>query len=102
MNSPFHYSPSPDLLRAYSEMLQWDIMRHPPFRDEIEKGKMFGILLVKDADGVVSSLAAFSGQIADSFHWQGFVPPIFDYLDEDGYFKVHEGRSLLSIASYPK
>lgn len=90
MNSPFHYSPSPDLLRAYSEMFQWDIMRHPPFRDEIEKGKMFGILLVKDADGVVSSLAAFSGQIADSFHWQGFVPPIFDYLDEDGYFKVHE------------
>lgn len=39
---------------------------------------------------------AFSGQIGGSFDWPGFVPAVFDYLDEDGYFKTHE-REISAI-----
>ena len=37
-------------------------------------------------------LMAFSGQIADRASWPGFVPPVFDYLQPDGYFKQEEAR----------
>src|SRR3712207_9539407 len=25
-------------------------------------------------------------------YWEGFVPPVFDYLQPDGYFKLHEAE----------
>ncbi len=49
-------------------------------------GKMFGILVVKNACGEIGYLRGFSGKIADSNHLPGFVPPVFDLLSENEFF----------------
>lgn len=55
-------------------------------------GKMFGVLVVQRPDGVIGYLAAFSGKLMDSNHHEGFVPPVFDLLDRDGFFKKGEAQ----------
>ena len=55
-------------------------------------GKMFGVLVVQDAQGQTGFLAAFSGKLADSNHHGGFVPPVFDILEENGFFKIGEAK----------
>lgn len=55
-------------------------------------GKMFGVLVVEDADGNLGYLAAFSGKLANSNQYERFVPPIFDMLDEQGHFKTQERK----------
>lgn len=51
-------------------------------------GKMFGVLLVKNKQGEVGYLSAFSGKIAGSNHLPKFVPPVFDSLVEGGFFRT--------------
>lgn len=51
-------------------------------------GKMFGVLVVQTQQGHLGYLSAFSGKIADSNHHEGFVPPIFDMLEPNGFFKI--------------
>jgi len=46
--------------------------------DRPEGGKMFGVLLVRGADGRVGALKAFSGQVGGTWTVPGFVPPVFD------------------------
>ena len=38
------------------------------WRDELMAGKMLGVLVVKDSDGTLGYLAAYSGNLA---HWRG-------------------------------
>jgi tRNA pseudouridine32 synthase/23S rRNA pseudouridine746 synthase len=59
---------------------------------ELAKGKMFGVLVVEKADGNIGFLAAYSGLLANRNDWPYFVPPIFDFLQPDGYFKQEEAR----------
>jgi len=88
MNNPFDYIPSEQMLqeqlrlRAYIENM---CAREESFRNDVVKGKMFGILITDK-----EVLWAFSGQIGGSFNWHRFVPAVYDYLDETGYFKTHE------------
>ena len=49
---------------------------------------MFGILVT--TDGIV--LKAYSGQICGRSDWDGYVPPVYDYLQPQGYFKRHEAE----------
>ncbi|NRB24028.1 RluA family pseudouridine synthase [Shewanella sp.] len=49
-------------------------------------GKMFGVLLVKNQQGELGYLSAFSGKIADQNLLPHFVPPVFDMLAKDGFF----------------
>lgn len=49
-------------------------------------GKMFGILVVKDAAGKLGYLSAFSGKLAGSNDHPKFVPPVFDMLVENSFF----------------
>ena len=56
------------------------------------KGKMFGVLVVKDSCGEPGFLAAFSGLLAGSNNVPGFVPPVFDLQSPTGYFKQEEGE----------
>ena len=49
-------------------------------------GKMFGVLVVENSFGEIGYLAAFSGKIANSNTHNFFVPPVFDMLDENGFF----------------
>ena len=53
-------------------------------------GKMFGVLVVQNQVGEIGYLAAFSGKLADSNEHQHFVPPVFDMLKQDGFFKQEE------------
>jgi tRNA pseudouridine32 synthase/23S rRNA pseudouridine746 synthase len=49
-------------------------------------GKMFGVLLVKNAAEELGFISAFSGKLAEKNHIHGFVPPVFDLLTEDSFF----------------
>ena len=89
MNNPFYYTPDTLTMSAAEEVKRL-IATHEEWRDEVAKGKMFGVLVVEDATGRMGFLAAFSGQIGGREDWEGFVPAVFDYLQEDGYFKTEE------------
>lgn len=58
---------------------------------------MFGVLVVKDAQDKVTYLAAYSGKLADGNHLPGFVPPVFDLLKKDGFYKI--GESAIDAVS---
>ena len=48
-------------------------------------GKMFGVLVVRNADDQLGYLSAFSGKMAGGNHHEGFVPPVFDSLTENSF-----------------
>lgn len=81
-NNPFDYEPDA-LCRAAVKLLQAVLPIEP-----IE-GKMYGVLIV-ERNGEIGYLQAYSGQIADE--GEDFVPAVFDYLQPDGYFKIHEAE----------
>lgn len=51
-------------------------------------GKMFGVLVVEDEEGVLGYLAAFSGKLAGGNHHPRFVPPVYDSLFEGSFLNV--------------
>lgn len=57
-------------------------------------GKMFGVLVVVDPLGQIGFLAAFSGKLGESNHHKGFVPPVYDVLDNEGF--LHAGMLTLT------
>ena len=75
-------------LRPYITDVLAHIEMHAEWHDEVSQGKMFGILIT--TDGRV--LKAYSGQICGRSDWEGYVPPIYDYLQPQGYFKRHEAE----------
>ena len=91
MNNPFHYEPHPICLEAAEEVRK-HLCEHPEWSDEIQAGKMFGVLVCEDEKGQLGFLAAYSGQIGGCEDWPWFVPAVFDYLQPDGYFKQEEAR----------
>ena len=58
-------------------------------------GKMFGVLVVENSAKEIGFLAAFSGKLAEQNHIPYFVPPVFDMLDENGFYK--NGEAELNI-----
>jgi len=98
---PFYYEPHPLCLLASKE-LQNHLENQKDWKhdfglnkaDEDSSGKMFGVLLVQNKEGEIGYLAAFSGKLAGANHHSKFVPPIFDMLTEEGFFK--QGQIELS------
>ena len=88
---PFHYTPHPLCVRA-TEEVQAYLQSRPEWHEELQHGKMFGVLIVRDTQGNIGYLAAFSGNLAGSNHHPFFVPPVYDLLDPNGYFKQEEAR----------
>ena len=86
MNNPFDYEPHPLCIQICKE-LQTYLENKKEWREEIDRGKMFGILIVEGG-----YLATYSGQIGGRSDWDDFVPAVFDYLQPDGYFKTHEAE----------
>jgi tRNA pseudouridine32 synthase/23S rRNA pseudouridine746 synthase len=82
---PFRYEPHP-LCRIAVEELQARIRALLPPGE----GKMFGVLVVRDGAGALGYLAAFSGLLAGRSLQTGFVPPVYDLTDPDGFFKREE------------
>lgn len=71
-------------------------------------GKMFGVLVVEDAEGRLGYLSAFSGKLANSNNHARFVPPVFDMLTENSFF-LHEemvlnemNRSIEALETHPE
>lgn len=93
---PFHYTPHP-LTRIAADEVRSYLSTRLDWQDEIGKGKMFGVLIVKTSDGSIGYLAAFSGNLAGSNMHDFFVPPVYDLLNPDGYFRKEEsGISALN------
>ena len=91
MNNPFFYQPHPLCLAAVQEVQQ-EIEQHEDWKDEVDGGKMFGVLVAEDAKGRKIILKAYSGQILGRSDWEGWVPAVFDYLQPDGHFKRGEAH----------
>lgn len=96
MNNPLDYQPHP-LCIAVCKELQTYLSKREDWREEIDKGKMFGVLIVENANpepgaAEIGYLAAYSGQIGGRSDWDDFVPAVFDYLQPDGHFKTHEAE----------
>lgn len=111
MNNPFDYVPARECDEAFRELCgrieALKTSTRPDdvnFMRELEAGKMLGVLISTDADGVRHTLYAFSGQLGHGgFHFPGFVGPVFDYLQPDGHFKTHEqdiSRQNLDISRF--
>lgn len=88
MNYPFCYEPDALSMLAV-EGVKLFILSHADWLPVLQEGKMFGILVV-ERDGDLGYLAAYSGQIDILEDDDFFVPPVFDYLQPDGYFKQEE------------
>jgi tRNA pseudouridine32 synthase/23S rRNA pseudouridine746 synthase len=92
---PFHYEPHA-LARMAAAQLQNFITAQNWFAAENAQqdvGKMFGVLVVQDTAGNLGFIAAFSGKLVNSNLHSGFVPPLYDMLDEQGYF-ITESKKL--------
>lgn len=88
---PFHYTPHP-LTRIAADEVRSYLSTRLDWQDEIGKGKMFGVLIVRTSDGGIGYLAAFSGNLAGSNMHDFFVPPVYDLLNPDGYFRKEESE----------
>ncbi|WP_298131408.1 RluA family pseudouridine synthase [uncultured Bacteroides sp.] len=86
---PFCYTPHPLCVRA-AEEVQHYLEEQKEWQEELEQGKMFGVLVVQTADGEVGYLAAFSGILAGKNHHPYFVPPVYDLLQPQGFFRIEE------------
>ena len=98
MNSPFDYIPDAACDEAFRELTLriGELKASASPEDislcrELEAGKMLGVLIAEDEEGVRHTLYAFSGQLGDvGFRHRDFVGPVFDYLQPDGHFKTKE------------
>ena len=90
-NNPFYYSPHRLCMIAADEV-RANMLSGEAVAAEAAKGKMFGVLVVRDKEGDVGYLVAFSGLFMGSNDVDGFVPPVFDLQNPDGYFKREEAE----------
>jgi tRNA pseudouridine32 synthase/23S rRNA pseudouridine746 synthase len=94
---PFYYDVHP-LARHAAQLLQQRLSAedfgHDFGLDRQERlgaiGKMFGVLVVQNSVGALGYLAAFSGKLGNSNEHKGFVPPVFDLLEAQGFFRREE------------
>lgn len=91
---PFAYEPHPLCQLAASEVQAY-IAGHAEIREDADRGKMFGVLVVDTGEGL-AYLAAYSGLLAGRNDWPYFVPPVFDAQQPDGYFKTREREISLT------
>ena len=83
---PFCYEPHPLALMAVEQVKRYVTSRED-WADELDAGKMLGVLVAQDGNGRLGYLAAFSGNLAGSIRHDFFVPPVYDLLDPQGEFK---------------
>lgn len=97
---PFNYTPHPLCQLAADEVMCY-INTHPEWHDELQQGKMFGVLVVKNAMGQLGFLAAFSGLLNKQNSLPYFVPAVYDMLNPNGHFKTEE-RAISLINAHIK
>lgn len=112
---PFYYQPHP-LCRLAAKQLQHLLVTQNQWQHNFGLsddpnniiGKMFGVLLVKNAQGEIGFISAFSGKLAEQTHIPGFVPPVFDLLAADSFFLSeqvaihHLNEEIKTLENTPK
>lgn len=100
---PFHYTPHPLCVLAAEEVKEY-IASRKEWQEELALGKMFGVLVVQETGKAMNEttrketdegyrigyLAAFSGNLAGKNLHTYFVPPVYDLLQPQGFFKIEE------------
>jgi tRNA pseudouridine32 synthase/23S rRNA pseudouridine746 synthase len=84
---PFSYEPHPLTELAANELQE--ILRCAKIRNEIS-GKMYGVLVVRNQKGELGYLCSFSGQDYEGEPPVNFVPPIYNRLEVEGFYKKGE------------
>jgi tRNA pseudouridine32 synthase / 23S rRNA pseudouridine746 synthase len=79
-------TPHPLAMRAAEAL--WAALAAAPPREA--GGKMFGVLVVADAEGRVGYTCAFSGMLDGDWRRPGFVPPPFDAAMRDSFWPAGE------------
>ena len=91
LNDPLDYLPHPLCKAAAAEVFRY-LHAQTGWAAELEAGKMFGVLIVRDNGGRIGFLAAFSGNLDCRNDHDYFVPPVYDMLEPDGFFRRGEAR----------
>lgn len=100
---PFQYTPHPLCVLAAEEVKEY-IASRKEWQKELTLGKMFGVLVVQETEKAtdevtkqetneenrIGYLAAFSGNLAGKNLHVYFVPPVYDLLQPQGFFKMEE------------
>ena len=86
---PFCYTPHPLCILAAKEVQSY-LTRQTAWKDELRQGKMFGVLIVQTEHGETGYLAVFSGILAGKNLHPFFVPPVYNLLQPQGFFKIEE------------
>lgn len=92
---PFYYEPHPLCVLAAKSLQQEIVAQDYPLNsvdESSDNGKMLGVLLVKNRQGEVGYLSAFSGQGVGHNNGPKFVPPVFDIFDEKGFFLIGQAE----------
>jgi len=93
-NYPFNYQPHEISVIAAKELqiyIQENIEKLHLF-DEI--GKMFGVLIVENQEGELGYLSAFSGKLGGKNDYEHFVPPVYDMLTSQGFYREEEQKIM--------
>ncbi|MCF0167847.1 MAG: hypothetical protein HUJ93_04275 [Bacteroidales bacterium] len=90
LNDPLRYWPHP-LSQKAADIARQSIEKLPDeIRCAFAQGKMLGVLIIRDSGGRIGFLKGFSGIVAGKSNIEGFVPPIIDLTDANGFFKKGE------------
>ena len=92
--SPFNNKPHPLAVRA-SKQLQEKLNSQADWQhnfNELDGGKMFGVLVVRDAQDRVGYLSAFSGMLDKNWVLPNFVPPVFNQAMLDTFLPTGEAQ----------
>lgn len=90
MNNPFSYEPHPLCIEACRE-LQNELSQRNDWREEIDRGKMFGVLIVEADNCKIGYLRAYSGQIGGKATGKVLCQPfsiIFNPTDISRYMRL--------------
>ena len=99
---PFRYVPHPLVRKAAREVVERldRQIAEGELPSEVAKGfregKMLGVLICQPKEeehgSDVRILYAFSGSVGGTSNVEGFVPPIFDLTEDNGYYRRHEAE----------
>ncbi|MDH5219341.1 MAG: pseudouridine synthase, partial [Gammaproteobacteria bacterium] len=96
---PFASTPHPMAISAALQ-LQKQLPQYTDWQHDFfvrGGGKMFGVLLVRDGDGRIAFLSAYTGAIADRWDWPGFVLPVFNLPQREEV--VNTGEQALAVTA---
>ena len=88
---PFCYTPHPLCVLAAGEVRHY-LSGQAEWQHELAQGKMFGVLIVQTTEGDVGYLAAYSGNLNGRNNHPYFVPPVYDLLNPEGFFRQEEAN----------